>query len=98
MDESFHVEERQMLFTTLASTMSFDVHSLCAQTFVVTVGPHLDFRNVEPFEAQCLKRIEAGARMLILDFSDTNMLDSRGLGTIRNISAVRQLRTLGYVR
>jgi len=62
--------------------MSFDVESLSSETVVVHMGEALDFRNADEFKDTFQDHVEEGARYFILDFSDTEVLDSTGLGSI----------------
>lgn len=71
--------------------MSFDVKSLSSNTVVVHMGDALDFRNADDFKATFQPHVDEGVRNFILDFSETEVLDSTGLGSIfslyREISA-----------
>jgi len=62
--------------------MSFDVESLASDTVVVHMGEALDFRNADDFKDTFQTHVEDGTRNFILDFSDTEVLDSTGLGSI----------------
>lgn len=62
--------------------MSFSVESLSSETVVVHVGEALDFRNADDFKATFQEHVENGVSHFILDFSDTEVLDSTGLGSI----------------
>jgi anti-sigma B factor antagonist len=62
--------------------MSFDVESLSSDTVVVHMGDALDFRNADDFKETFQGHVEDGTRNFILDFSDTEVLDSTGLGSI----------------
>lgn len=62
--------------------MSFDVNSLSSKTVVVDMGEALDFRNADDFKDTFQDHVEEGARNFILDFSETEVLDSTGLGAI----------------
>jgi anti-sigma B factor antagonist len=62
--------------------MSFDVDSLSSDTVVVHMGEALDFRNADDFKETFQTHVEDGTRNFILDFSDTEVLDSTGLGSI----------------
>jgi len=62
--------------------MSFDVESLSSETVVVHMGEALDFRNADDFKDTFKEHVEDGVRNFILDFSDTEVLDSTGLGSI----------------
>jgi len=58
------------------------VEPLSPNTVVVRVGESLDFRNADSFKTTFQNHIEEGTRNFILDFSDTEVLDSTGLGSI----------------
>lgn len=62
--------------------MSFDVDSLSSNTVIVDMGEALDFRNADEFKDTFQDYVEEGARNFILDFSETEVLDSTGLGAI----------------
>lgn len=62
--------------------MSFDVESRSSQTVIVHMGEALDFRNADDFKETFQEHVEDGARNFILDFSETEVLDSTGLGSI----------------
>ena len=62
--------------------MSFKIESFDAETTVVTIGKTLDFRNADDFKTICQEQVDAGNHNFILDFSDTGILDSTGLGSI----------------
>lgn len=63
-------------------TMSFDVDSLSSDTVVVHMGEALDFRNADEFKDTFQDHVEDGVQNFILDFSETEVLDSTGLGSI----------------
>jgi len=62
--------------------MSFDVEPLTSDTVIVHVGEALDFRNADEFKDTFQDYIEDDVQNFILDFSDTEVLDSTGLGSI----------------
>ena len=62
--------------------MSFDVDSLSSDTVVIDMGEALDFRNADEFKDTFQEYVEDGVQNFILDFSDTEVLDSTGLGSI----------------
>lgn len=72
--------------------MSFTLESDSPETVVVKVGKALDFRNAAEFKSTCQEQVRSGARNFILDFSDTGILDSTGLGSI--FSLYRQVSPL----
>jgi anti-sigma B factor antagonist len=63
-------------------TMSFDVETRSSETVVVRMGEALDFRNADDFKEAFQEHVEDGVRNFILDFSETEVLDSTGLGSI----------------
>lgn len=71
------------------SVMSFSVEPLNAETVVLHVGKALDFRNAAEFKGLCQEYVQQGVRNFILDFSETGILDSTGLGAI--FSLYRQI-------
>ena len=73
--------------------MSIAVKQVNPQTAVIQVGKSLDFRNAAQFKQTCQKLIRSGTRYIILNFKDTGVLDSTGLGAI--FSIYRQLTPMG---
>lgn len=59
---------------------------------IVRIGKALDFRNAAEFKTVCQEKVREGARNFILDFSETGILDSTGLGSI--FSLYRQVSPL----
>ncbi len=49
---------------------------------ILRVGKSLDFKNADDFRQACQEKFAAGGRHFILDFSETSLLDSMGLGAI----------------
>ncbi len=49
---------------------------------IVHVGKTLDYSNARAFKEACFARVDSGVRHFILDFSETGILDSTGLGAI----------------
>lgn len=74
---------------TTAIIMSFDVELPSSNTAVVKIGKALDFRNADEFKSTFQSQVDEGVRNFILDFSDTGILDSTGLGSI--FSLYRQI-------
>ena len=68
-----------------APAMSFPIDEIGEGTVVLTVGKALDFRNAAVFKQVCQEKIADEVRHFILDFSDTGILDSTGLGSIFSI-------------
>lgn len=72
--------------------MSFTLESENQETAIVKIGKALDFRNAAEFKSTCQEQVRSGIRNFILDFSDTGILDSTGLGSI--FSLYRQVSPL----
>lgn len=72
--------------------MTFSIDSWTDHTVVVHVGKALDFRNAANFKAACQDQVKDGVRNFVLDFSETGILDSTGLGSI--FSLYRQVSPL----
>lgn len=72
--------------------MSLELKTHNEETVIVRIGKALDFRNASEFKAQCQDQVQEGVRNFILDFSDTGILDSTGLGSI--FSLYRQVSPL----
>jgi len=65
-----------------ATTMNFKIEPVTSETVVIRVGKALDFHNAADFKAAAQTQVRAGIRSFILDFTDTGILDSTGLGSI----------------
>jgi anti-sigma B factor antagonist len=74
------------------TTMSFTVEPCNQETVIVRIGKALDFRNAPDFKSVCQTQVRSGVRNFILDFSETGILDSTGLGSI--FSLYRQVSPL----
>ena len=89
VDTSMHkMKERPLV----PPVMSFTVQPYNDETVIVQVGKALDFRNAADFKSVCQEQVQAGVRNFVLDFSDTGILDSTGLGSI--FSLYRQVSPL----
>jgi anti-anti-sigma factor len=62
--------------------MSFDAETVSSETVIIHIGEALDFRNADEFKTTFQEHVEDGVRQFILDFSNTEVLDSTGLGSI----------------
>ena len=62
--------------------MSFVIEPINQHSVIVRIGTSLDFRNADAFKDACLDRVRDGTRNFILDFSESGILDSTGLGAI----------------
>jgi anti-sigma B factor antagonist len=76
----------------MQQTMSFAIEPTTDDTVVVRIGKALDFRNAAEFKGACQEKVQSGARNFILDFTETGILDSTGLGSI--FSLYRQVSPL----
>lgn len=74
------------------TTTSFKVEPNSQDTVIVRIGKALDFRNASEFKSTCQTQVRSGARNFVLDFSETGILDSTGLGSI--FSLYRQVSPL----
>ncbi|QXD17299.1 STAS domain-containing protein [Rhodocaloribacter litoris] len=72
--------------------MNFSVEPCTQETVIIRVGKALDFRNAAEFKTVCQEQVRSGVRNFILDFTDTGILDSTGLGSI--FSLYRQVSPL----
>lgn len=84
-----HAQRTNIRYDT---TMSFALEPHNEETVVVRVGKALDFRNAADFKSACQEKVREGSRNFILDFSETGILDSTGLGSI--FSLYRQVSPL----
>ncbi|PSQ73676.1 MAG: anti-sigma factor antagonist [Bacteroidetes bacterium QH_9_64_21] len=62
--------------------MSFNAETISSETVIIHIGEALDFRNADEFKTTFQEHVEEGVRKFILDFSNTEVLDSTGLGSI----------------
>jgi anti-sigma B factor antagonist len=62
--------------------MSFTFQSFGDQSAIIQIGEALDFRNAVEFKEMCQEHVDDGIQNFIIDFSDTGILDSTGLGAI----------------
>jgi anti-sigma B factor antagonist len=62
--------------------MNFESVTLSDDAVMIGIGDALDFRTAEAFKDEFQAHIEEGTRNFILDFSDTTVLDSTGLGSV----------------
>ena len=69
--------------------MSFSVDTISDKAAIVHIGKALDFRNAAEFKSTFQEYLDEGVRQFILDFTDTGILDSTGLGSI--FSLYRQI-------
>ena len=60
---------------------------------VIAVAGEIDIFTAPELRAAVVDAIDAGARGLVIDLSDTSFLDSTALGVL--IGALKRLRTLG---
>lgn len=65
--------------------MNFSVDTITRDTAIVKVGEYLDYRNAPDFKVMLTNQIDQGTRIFILDFSETKVLDSTGLGSIFSV-------------
>lgn len=65
-----------------ATTMNFSIEPITHDSVVIRIGKALDFRNAADFKAATGEQVRSGIRNFILDFSETGILDSTGLGSI----------------
>ena len=59
---------------------------------IVHLDEMLDFSNTGAFKAVCFDQLRLGTRHLVIDFSNTGILDSTGLGAI--FALYRELKRL----
>lgn len=63
----------------------FTSQALTAQTVCIRIGKSLDFRNAADFKTVCQAMIQKGVSNFVLDFSETVILDSTGLGAVFSV-------------
>ena len=52
------------------------------ETVVIRIGKTLDFRNAAVFKTVYQRELGTGAKRFVLDFSETSVFDSTGLGSL----------------
>ncbi len=62
------------------------------ESVIVRIGKALDFRNAAEFKTVCQEKVLKGVRNFILEFSETSILDSTGLGAIFSLHKQARLR------
>jgi anti-sigma B factor antagonist len=68
-------------------------HCVDGDVHFIRVGGYVDF-DVAPQLKKCIMhRIDAGARMIVIDLSDTGFIDSTGIGVL--VGALKRLREAG---
>jgi anti-sigma B factor antagonist len=87
-----HCVPNQTFSVMQVSTMNFTAEPVNQETVIIRIGKALDFRNASEFKSACQEQVRKGVRNFILDFSDTGILDSTGLGSI--FSLYRQVSPL----
>lgn len=70
--------------------MDYTIQRLTQNVVVIRVGRRLDFHNASEFKVACQDLMSSGTRHFILDFSETGILDSTGLGAL--LALYRALR------
>jgi anti-sigma B factor antagonist len=65
--------------------MSLQAEPLGDGLVTIAIGKALDFRSAPEFKALCQQLVQDGTHTFILDFTDTGILDSTGLGSIFSI-------------
>lgn len=78
--------------TSPSSSMSLTIEHPEPGVAVIRIGKALDFRNAADFKALCQDQVQTGVHNFILDFTDTGILDSTGLGSV--FSVYRQVSPL----
>jgi anti-sigma B factor antagonist len=63
------------------------------ETKVIAVAGEIDIFTAPDLRAAVVQAIDAGARGLVIDLSETRFLDSTALGVL--IGALKRLRTIG---
>jgi anti-sigma B factor antagonist len=74
------------------TSTNFAVHPITHDAAVIKIGKALDFRNAAEFKTIVQEQVRSGVRNFILDFTDTGILDSTGLGSV--FSLYRQVSPL----
>lgn len=60
---------------------------------VIRLGGYVDFDVAPQLKKRVVQRIEAGARLLVIDLSDAGFIDSTAIGVL--VGALKRLREAG---
>ncbi len=91
-DDSSNIAVKNHLVEVM---MHFEAKPATEHSVVIHVGKRLDYGNAEDFKLLCRDTMGRGYRNFILDFSETGILDSTGLGAI--FTLYRQVPSDGKV-
>jgi anti-anti-sigma factor len=70
----------------LAESTLFSVRSHCVgTTAVIYASDYLNKLTVERIERECKKRLDSGCRALVINFSDTELVNSIGVSILLGI-------------
>jgi anti-anti-sigma factor len=70
----------------LGETTGFSVRSHCVgTTAVIYAGDYLNKLTGERIERECKKQLDAGCRALVINFSDTELVNSIGVSILLGI-------------
>jgi stage II sporulation protein AA (anti-sigma F factor antagonist) len=70
----------------MAESIKANVRSHCVgTTAVVYAGDYLNKLTGEKIERECKKQLDSGARALVIDFSDTELVNSIGISILLGI-------------
>jgi anti-anti-sigma factor len=70
----------------MGESIKSNVRSHCVgTTAVVYAGDYLNKLTGERIERECKKQLESGARALVIDFSDTELVNSIGISILLGI-------------
>jgi len=91
-DDSSNIAIKNRLVEVM---MHFEAEPATEHSVVIHIGKTLNFGNAEDFERLCRDTMGRGYRNFILDFSETGILDSTGLGAV--FTLYRQVPSDGKV-
>jgi anti-anti-sigma factor len=70
----------------MAESIKSNVRSRCVgTTAIVYAGDYLNKLTGERIERECKKQLDSGARALVIDFSDTELVNSIGISILLGI-------------
>lgn len=70
---------------TQQRALSFICEKIGSEAVILSIGKTLDFRNAAEFKTVSKEQVDSGIHNFILDFSESGMLDSTGIGAILSL-------------
>jgi anti-sigma B factor antagonist len=68
-------------------------HAMDGDVQVIRVGGYVDFDVAPQLKKRIVQRVDAGARLIVVDLSDAGFIDSTAIGVL--VGALKRLREAG---